>query len=150
MFLKRKIDTLVELIIIYFKMETPSNNLGLFKTLYLVKGILTLFFSLFFIAYATMGLFFDKMIDANDANNDMPFNVGSIFLILGIIGVVICLTFGILTLMASKYLKEVKHYNFIFVIAILNCLTGILGILLGVFTLIELNKPEIKKLFHKV
>jgi len=131
-------------------METPSNNLGLFKTLYLVKGILTLCFSLFFIAYAVMGLFFDKIIDANDANNDMPFNVGFIFLIIGIIGVIICVTFGILTLMASKYLKDVKNYNFIFVIAILNCLTGILGIVLGIFTLIELNKPEVKKLFHKV
>ena len=131
-------------------METPSNNLGLFKTLYLVKGILTLCFSLFFIAYAVMGLFFDNIIDANDANNDMPFNVGFIFLIIGIIGVIICVTFGILTLMASKYLKDVKNYNFIFVIAILNCLTGILGIVLGIFTLIELNKPEVKKLFHKV
>ncbi|WP_100612043.1 hypothetical protein [Confluentibacter lentus] len=131
-------------------METSTNNLGLFKTLYLVKGILTLCFSLFFIIYAAFGLFFDKMIDANDANNDMSFNPGFIFLIIGIIGVIICVIFGVLTLMASKYLKEVKNYNFIFAIAILNCLTGILGILLGIFTLIELNKPEVKQLFHKV
>lgn len=131
-------------------METSSNNLNLFKTLFLVKGILTLCFSLFFIIYGAFGLFFDKMIDANDANNNILFNPGFIFLIIGIIGVIICVTFGVLTLMASKYLKEVKNYNFIFVVAILNCLTGILGILLGVFTLIELNKPEVKQLFHKV
>ena len=130
-------------------MLTSTNNLNLFKTLYLVKGILTLFFSLFFIIYAFMGVFFSKMIEANDTNNDMPFNVGFIFLIIGIVGIIICVIFGILTLMVSKYLKEVKHYNFIFVIAILNCLTGILGIILGIFTLIELNKPEVKQLFHE-
>jgi len=56
---------------------------------------------------------------------------------------------GILTLFASKYLKEIKNYNFIFVVAILNCLTGILGIVLGIFTIIELNKPDVKALFNK-
>lgn len=139
-------------------METPSNNLGLFKTLYLVKGVLTLCFSLFFILYGLFGYIFIESIKIDDTTDGPPFaldfifatSIGLIFVIIAIIGVMICVIFGILTLMASKYLKEVKNYNFIFVIAILNCLTGILGIVLGIFTLIELNKPEVKKLFHKV
>ncbi len=59
------------------------------------------------------------------------------------------ISLGILNLLASKYIKETKNYNFIFAVAVVNCLTGILGILLGVFTLIELTKPEIKPLFNK-
>ena len=130
-------------------METRSNNLSLFKTLYLVKGILTLCFSLFFVLYCAMGLFFNSIFDANNTHNEIPFNMGLIFIIIGAIGLVFCVTIGILTLMASNYLKKVKNYNFIFVVAILNCLTGILGILLGVFTLIELNKADVKQLFNK-
>lgn len=70
-------------------------------------------------------------------------------MVIGCVGAFFALVFGILTLMASKYLKEASHYNFILVMAVLNCLTGVLGILLGVFTIIELNKPEVRALFNK-
>lgn len=124
------------------------NNLGTFRILYLVKGILTLCFSLFFMLYAGFGVFFGTMLEL-DQSNDMPFNPGIIFFVIGVIGIIVCITLGVLTLLASKYLNQISNYNFIFAIAIINCLTGILGILLGVFTLIELNKPEVKQLFDK-
>lgn len=81
--------------------------------------------------------------------DEAPFNPGIIFIIFGSIGIIVTITLGVFTLIASKYLKEVRNYNFIFVMAAINALTGILGILLCVFTLIELNKPEIKALFEK-
>lgn len=125
-----------------------TNNLSTFRTLFLIKGILTLCFSLFFLLYVGMGFFFGAII-ALDPTTDAPFNPGIIFIVIGGIGILITVTLGILTLMASKYLKEVRNYNFIFAMAIVNCLTGILGILLGVFTIIELHKPEVKALFFK-
>ena len=97
-----------------------------------------------------MGFIFSSVVDNADTNAELPFNFGWIFIIIGGIGLIFCIAIGVLTLLASKYLKEVKNYNFIFAMAIVNCLTGILGILLGVFTLVELTKPEIKKLFNKV
>ncbi len=130
-------------------MQNITNNLNTFRILYLVKGILTLCFSIFFILYGCMGFIFGAIAENQDTHTDLPFNFGWIFAIIGGIGLIFCITFGILTLLASKYLKEVKNYNFIFVVAILNCLTGVLGILLGVFTLVELTKPEIKTLFNK-
>lgn len=131
-------------------METlPKNNLDTFKILYIIKGVVTLCFSLFFIFYIIMGFFVNTAIEHSNQTQELPFNFGWIFVVLGSIGIVICIILGILNLFASKYLKEIKNYNFIFAIAIVNCLTGILGILLGIFTLIELTKPEIKELFHK-
>lgn len=130
-------------------MELKSNNLNTFRILYLIKGILTLFFSVFFILYGAMGFVFNNIIESQDVNNEIPFNFGWIFIIVAGIGLVMSVALGILTLMAAKYLKEVKNYNFIFAIAIVNCLTGILGILLAVFSLIELSKPEVKALFNK-
>ena len=131
-------------------MTQKHNNLNTFRILFLVKGILTLCLSIFFILYGCMGFLFSSIAENNEAHTEMPFNFGWIFIIIGGVGLLFCITLGILTLLASKYLKDIKNYNFIFVIAIINCLTGILGIVLGVFTLIELTKPEVKKLFNKV
>lgn len=122
------------------------NNLNTFRTLYLVKGILTLCFSLFFFFYAGMGMFFGTIIELDPTQNT-PFNPGIIFIVIGVIGIIFCVALGILLLMVPKYIRELRNYNFIFAMAIVNCLTGILGILLGVFTLIELSKPEVKALF---
>ncbi len=127
--------------------NTVKHNLDTYKILYLIKGILTLVFSLFFMVYIGMGVFIGAAIEA-DPTEDLPFNPGIIFSIIGTIGMFICIVIGVLTLLASKYIKERRNYRFIFAIAIINCLTGILGILLGVFTLIEISKPEIKALFY--
>lgn len=130
-------------------MQTTTNNLNTFRILFLIQGILTLCFSLFFALYAGMGLFFNQAIKHTEGSQEMPFEFGWVFVVIGGIGIIFCLILGVLTLMASKYIKEVKNYNFIFAIAIVNCLTGILGIILAIFTLIELSKPEIKQLFQK-
>jgi hypothetical protein len=126
-----------------------ANNLGTFRILFLIKGILTLLVSLLFVAYASIGYFIDDFTGASGDVENMPINPSTILFIIGGIGFVLTVTFGILTILASKHLKEIRNYNFIFVVAILNCLTGILGILLGIFTLIELNKPHVKELFEK-
>jgi hypothetical protein len=130
-------------------MNNTNNNLSTFSTLFLVKGILTLCFSIFFILYGCIGIIIGNADKWSHDHNSLPFNPGLIFIVIGGIGFVISIVLGILTLMASRYLKEIKNYNFIFVMAILNCFTGILGILLGIFTIIELSKPEVKQLFFK-
>ena len=130
-------------------MENLTHNLNIFKTLFLVKGILNLLMALFFICYALFGGYIVNMAGSGGDLDNMTFNPAIIFFIIGGVGFVIASVMGVLTLLALKYINEVRNYNFIFVIAILNCLTGILGILLGVFTIIELNKPHIKALFNK-
>ncbi|MCA0154500.1 hypothetical protein [Winogradskyella vincentii] len=124
-----------------------NNNLNTFSVLFLIKGILTLCFAIFFMFYAGLGFFVTSAVEL-DQSNDMPFNPGIILIVIGAIGLIITVTVGILTILASSYLKSIKNYNFIFAMAVVSCLTGILGILLGVFTLIELSKPEIKQMFE--
>lgn len=124
-----------------------NNNLRTFSILFLIKGILTLCFSLFFMIYVGLGFFVTSAVEINQ-DNDIPFNPGVFIIIIGGIGLVLTVTIGILTILASNYLKAEKNYNFIFAMAVVNCLTGILGILLGVFTLIELSKPNVKELFN--
>lgn len=137
-------------------MDTPvdskaQNNLANFSTFFLVKGILTFAASLFFLLYAGMGLFFGAMMEMAenvDGADLPPFNPGILFIIIGGIGFILAVIFGMLTLHAGKCIKARKKPQFIFVMAILQCFTGVLGILLGVFTIIELQKPEVKALFE--
>ncbi len=123
---------------------SANNNLHTFKILFIVKGILNLIFCLFPLLYIVLGGF----LFANETDEQSQM-AGMIFIGLGLFILFLGLVFGTLTILAGKYLGELKNYDFIFVMAIVNCLTGILGILLGVFTIIELTKPEVKRLFGK-
>ncbi len=125
-----------------------NNNLNLFGIFFLIKGILNLLFTLFFAAYVFLGMFVMN-VGFHEHGETLPFNPGWIFMVIGCIGAFFAMVLGVITLLASKYIKEAKNYNFILVVAVLNCLTGVLGILLGVFTIIELNKPEVRTLFNK-
>lgn len=126
-----------------------KNNLPTFRILYLVSGILSFVFSFIPLIYVGIGLFFGEIYNEypRTSRDAMPFNPGMFFVVFGLIFFVIIITMGILNLLVAKYIKETRNYNFVFAMAIVNCLGGILGILLGVFTLIEIHKPYAKELF---
>ncbi len=60
-------------------METKSNNINTLRILYLVKAILTLCFSLFFIVYAFLGVLFMESIQVSDSTDGMPFALDYLF-----------------------------------------------------------------------
>ncbi|WP_124979808.1 hypothetical protein [Nonlabens xiamenensis] len=126
----------------------PTDNLDTLGTLFLVKGILTLLVSFFFLIYAAMGTMVTSF--PHVEGSGMPTDFGMIFVTIGVVGIVVCVTLAILHFMVRKYIKERSHYTFIFAMAIVSCLTGILGILLGIFTLIDLNKPHVKEQFGQL
>jgi hypothetical protein len=124
----------------------PTDNLSTFATLHLVKGILTILFSLFFLFSIFLGSVLSFV--PIDNNAQMSFNAGSFIIVIAVVGFLITVTIGILTILAGKYIKERRNYNFIFAISILNCLIGVLGIILGIFTILDLNKPHVKAQFE--
>ena len=127
-------------------MNSEDHNLRIFKILYLIKGIITLAFSILPLLYIFLGLFIFQKEELPEEHHQVG---GALIMFIGIIIFLFLLVLGILTLLTAKYLGEKRNYDFIFVMAILNCLTGILGIILGIFTIIELNKPVVKRLFGK-
>ena len=125
-------------------MASKVHNLNIFRILYIIKGILLLFLSLMPGLYIFLGAHLFQNPDVNDGEL-----AGTFLIIGGSLLFVILLIFGILTLLTAKYIGEKRRYDFVFVMSILNCLTGVLGIILGIFTIIELNKPKVRKLFGK-
>lgn len=127
-------------------MQSEDHNLEIFRIFFIIKGIVTLAFALFPLFYIFFGAF---LFGNSEMHEDDSHIAGVIIITIGIVVFLLLLVMGILTLLTAKYLGEKKHYDFIFVMAIINCLTGILGIILGIFTILELNKPHIKRLFGK-
>ncbi|MCH4824380.1 hypothetical protein ML462_14500 [Gramella lutea] len=127
-------------------METEQHNLRIFKILYIIKGILTLAFSILPLLYIFLGIFIFQKDDLSQEEAQVG---GTIIIFAGSMIFLFLLVLGILTLLTAKYIGEKRNYDFVFVMSILNCLTGILGIILGIFTILELNKTEVKRLFNK-
>lgn len=123
----------------------PTDNLDTLSTLHLVKGILTYLFSLFFVFYALMGSVFSQI--PIEQETEIPFDISFIFSVVGGIGFLICILLGTLNIMSYSYLKKRKNHGFVFAISIVNCIMGVLGIILGIFTIIEINKPHVKEQF---
>lgn len=127
-------------------MNSEDHNLGIYRILFIIKGIITLAFAVLPLLYIFFGAF---LFGSSEMIEDDAHLAGIIIISIGIVVFLFLLVLGILTLLTAKYLGEKKHYDFIFVMSIINCLTGILGIILGIFTILELNKPHVKRLFGK-
>lgn len=127
-------------------MNNAGHNLDTFKILYIIKGILSLLLSFLPLLYIFLGVFlFGTGLEEHGEKGI----AGLIFICVGSIIFLMLLVLGVLNLLAGKYLGEKRRYDFIFIMAIINCLTGILGMLLGIFSLIELSKPRVRDLFGK-
>ena len=127
-------------------MNSEDHNLGIYRILYIIKGIITLAFAILPLLYMFFGAF---IFSKGDIPEEDAHIAGFFIIGLGIFIFLLLLIMGILTLLTAKYLGEKRNYDFVFVMAIINCLTGILGIVLGIFTILELNKTHVKRLFGK-
>ncbi|MCR9173271.1 MAG: hypothetical protein NXI10_12290 [bacterium] len=128
-----------------------EKNLNTFKILFLIKGIFDLLIALLGFIYIAIGSFTGPAFEAASRidGQTMPMDPGSFFMIIGVVLLVLAMVTGIPALMASNRWQQKRGRNFIIVAAAINCLTGVLGILLCIFTVIELQKPEVKELFDE-
>ena len=114
--------------------------LGLFHTIW---GVLSILFGLAFgVLYIALGANQNLEITGNLS----PSAAHQVFIVLGIVAIVISAIYGILMMMAGSMLRKQRGYGFCFFISILDLL-GFPSIILGVFTLIVLNRPTVKELF---
>lgn len=127
-----------------------NNNLDTLKILYVVKGVLTILFSFFPLIYVFIGAFLGDKMNNPSHGEAPPFDVSYLLIGLGSVFFVLILIVGILTLISAKFIGQRKNYGFVFAVAILTCFGGMLSIALGVFSIIELVKPEVKSVFGKV
>ena len=81
-------------------------------------------------------------------NNQMPPpEFGWFFVVLGSVVVLIGWTCATLTILTGRYLAQRKNYMFCLVISCIECLFVPFGTILGVFTIVVLNRPGVKAMF---
>ena len=128
-------------------MIKEEEHLNLLAIFYYIKGGLNLAVGVVMIIMPCVGL---VMIfsDPPQANNpDVLRMIGWIYLVSGIFTVVLCIALGSALILAGSRLRARTHHQFCFVMAVICCLNVPLGLILGIFTILTLNKPQVKELF---
>jgi hypothetical protein len=126
-----------------------NEHLKLLSIFHYLKGGISAFFSCIPIIHVILGLFFIFAPHVFGHGKDQPpAFLGWLFLILG--SFLICLgwTFAALVVFAGRCIARRKHYTFCFVIACVECLSVPFGTVLGVLTILVLNRASVKELFN--
>jgi hypothetical protein len=139
-------------------METASPNqqqildnehLRLLSIFHYIKGAITALFACIPIIHVVLGLLFIFAPHVFGHGRDQPpAFIGWLFVILGCTFILLGWTFAVLVLIAGRCIAHRKHYTFCFVVACVECLSVPFGTVLGVFTILVLNRASVKGLFN--
>jgi hypothetical protein len=123
-------------------------NLDLLSLFHYVLGIITALFSCIPFVHVFIGLAIvsGKMFAETDGSAP-PLAFGWIFVIMGSVFILIGWGIAICMLIAGRKLKMRKSRIFCMVVAGVECMFMPFGTVLGVFTLVGLNKESIKEMF---
>jgi hypothetical protein len=127
-----------------------NEHLKLLSIFYYVKGGITALFACIPIIHVVLGLVFIIAPHVFGHGNDQPPPfLGWLFLILGSFLILFGWTFAVLTLLAGRCIGRRKHYTFCLVVACIECLSVPFGTVLGIFTILVLNRASVKALFKQ-
>jgi hypothetical protein len=115
---------------------------------YVVAGIGALFASIPLI-HVAMGLllFVVPAFAANGRNNFPPQLFGLIFVAMGCLAVALGWTAAVCTFISGRYLAKRRKRMFSFVMAAIMCMFMPFGTVLGIFTIIVLNRESVQRLY---
>ena len=119
-------------------MEQDENHLDLLAVFHYVVAGLTALLSLFPLIHVAIGLFL--AVAADDFFGWFFIVIGSMFCVLG-------MTLAACIFMAGKCLSRRTRYWFAFIVACVQCLFMPFGTVLGVFTIVVLSRPSVKRRF---
>jgi len=129
-------------------MSRVEEHLRLLSIFHYIFGALMGLFSLFPILHVLIGL--SIINHPEETGGQTPFEpalFGWIFFIGGALAICFGLTLAMLALYAGRCLATRRRLLYCTVIAGLMCIFMPIGTILGIFTLVNLTKPEVKELF---
>ena len=126
-----------------------AEHLRLLSIFHYVKGGISAFFACIPIIHLVIGLVMVVAPHAFGHGRDQPpAFLGWLFIIIALFVMVLGWTFAALTVMAGRCIARRRHYTFCLIVACLECLSIPLGTVLGVFTILVLNRASVKALFN--
>jgi len=107
------------------------------------------FFSLFTLVYIGLGVMMvSGAFPQSGTPKDDPRVMGLFFAGIGALFLIMGTTFASLTYFAGRSIRDRRRRIFCLILAGLNCLQAPFGTVMGVCTIIVLNRPEVKLLFE--
>lgn len=128
-----------------------NENLEYLKLLsifhYVVGGLAALFacFPIIYIAVGVLAVYAPGTMDAE--GDVLPALFGWIFIVVGAGLMLLGWAFAVFAIITGRYLARQVHYLFCMVMAAIECMFMPFGTVLGIFTIIVLAKPSVKKMF---
>ena len=131
-------------------MTKDEENLRLLSIFhYVVAGIASMFsfFPLLYVGVGTLMLW-GKFDQAHPDPMSRPF--GWVMIFIGTFFFLAGLTFVVCLVLAGRNLTRRRHYTFCLVAAAIGCMLMPFGTVLGVFTIVVLQKDSVRQLFGHV
>ena len=123
-------------------------NLDLLAMFHYIVGGITAFFACMPFLHVFIGLAMLSGKFFKESNgNPPPALMGWLFVVMGSIFILLGWSMAVCIIIAGKKLKKRKHRIFCMVIGGIECMLMPFGTILGVFTLIILNKDSVKEIF---
>ncbi|MCL5036808.1 MAG: hypothetical protein M1269_06805 [Chloroflexi bacterium] len=126
-----------------------DQDLRYLSIFYYIFGALTAIFGSLFIIHIIIGAFLMLSPEAGKSQGVPSPLIGLPFVIIGSIVVISGWAFAIVQAMTGKYLKERKNHIFCMIVSAIECMMFPFGTVLGVFTIITLNRASVKELFNR-
>ena len=128
-------------------MNQDEQQLDLLKIFYFVFAALQAFGGCVPIIHLSIGIaMISGKLNGHGADNP-PEAFGWFFVVLALVLMTVFWTLAAMTFTAGRRLGERRSYTFCFVIAALLCVFMPLGTILGVFTILVLQRPSVKARF---
>jgi len=128
-------------------MNNDEEHLRLLSLGHYIVAAITGLFSLFPILHIAMGIAMILGKLPESQGNQAPAFVGWLFLGLGAAFVIAGLSMAACLALAGKFLAQRRRHLFCTITAAVSCSFMPLGTILGVLTLIVLQRPSVKQLF---
>lgn len=129
-----------------------GEHLKLLSLFHYIKGALTILTSSFFILHFVMFAIFSRLAEnpefaGEEFGSEFPAALFTIFAILFGAFIVLGIAFGILQIMSGIFMKKRKNRMFSFIIAIFELIFIPYGTILGVLTIIVLQRESVKNVY---
>jgi hypothetical protein len=126
-----------------------DEHLKLLSIFHYVVGGMAALFACFPIIHLVVGLFFILAPEKfGQGSQQPPAFIGWFFVAFASVFILVGWALAVLALISGRWIARRKHYTFCFVVACVECIFMPFGTVLGVFTILVLNRQSVKGVFN--
>lgn len=129
------------------RMNSDAEHLRLLSIFHYIAGGLTALFALFPAIHLFMGIaMVTGRFDEGSNQTEARF-IGWFFIVVASAMIAAGFAFAASMIVTGRFLAQRVYYTFCFVVAVLECVIVPFGTVLGVFTIVVLQRPAVKEVF---